>query len=152
MFPSKSATYAVLAVVEIARRQKGGGAMQAGEIAAHFDLPAAYAAKVLTQLVRAGVLRSDRGPRGGFRLLGPPETIDFLQIVEAVDGVFEAGSRSETVPHASKTLEGVVEVFRRVVDESRALLERQSVADFIARYEEPQPESAPAEATGGGHV
>ena len=71
---SKASTYAILSVIEIARRQNGNngnGTMRAGEIAEHFELPAAYAAKVMTQLVRAEILSSDRG--AAWRLPAHPQ-------------------------------------------------------------------------------
>ena len=63
-----------------------GQAASAGQLAAHYDLPAAYLAKQLQALVRAGVLSAVTGPRGGFRLARPADQITMLQVVEAVDG------------------------------------------------------------------
>ena len=63
-----------------------GGTASAARLAAHFGVPAAYLAKQLQTLVRAGVLSATTGPRGGFRLARPAEQITLLQIVEAVDG------------------------------------------------------------------
>jgi Rrf2 family protein len=63
-----------------------GGTVSAARLAAHFGVPAAYLAKQLQALVRAGVLSATTGPRGGFRLARPAEQITLLQIVEAVDG------------------------------------------------------------------
>jgi Rrf2 family protein len=63
-----------------------GGTASAAQLAAHYDVPAAYLAKQLQALVRAGVLSATTGPRGGFRLARPAEQITLLQIVEAVDG------------------------------------------------------------------
>jgi Rrf2 family protein len=63
-----------------------GSAASAGQLAEHYDLPAAYLAKQLQSLVRAGVLTAVTGPRGGFRLARPADQITMLQVVEAVDG------------------------------------------------------------------
>jgi Rrf2 family protein len=63
-----------------------GGTASAAQLAAHYDVPAAYLAKQLQALVRAGVLSATTGPRGGFRLARPAEQITLLQIVEAADG------------------------------------------------------------------
>jgi Rrf2 family protein len=45
-----------------------------------------YLLKILQQLVRANVLRSKRGPRGGFSLAKPTNKITMLEVIEAVDG------------------------------------------------------------------
>ncbi|MFB9238734.1 RrF2 family transcriptional regulator [Plantactinospora siamensis] len=63
-----------------------GATASAAQLAAYYDLPAAYLAKQLQSLVRAGVLTATTGPRGGFRLGRPASEITLLQIVEAVDG------------------------------------------------------------------
>lgn len=63
-----------------------GATASAAQLARYFDLPAAYLAKQLQTLVKAGVLAATTGPRGGFRLARPASEITLLQIVEAVDG------------------------------------------------------------------
>ena len=60
--------------------------VSAAQLAAHYDVPAAYLAKQLQAMVRAGVLTATTGPRGGFRLARPPGRITMLEVVEAVDG------------------------------------------------------------------
>ncbi|MEZ4585391.1 MAG: Rrf2 family transcriptional regulator [Gemmatimonadales bacterium] len=50
------------------------------EIAAALDLPRNYLSKTLHTLVRAGVLRSGRGPRGGFQLAIAPARLPLAQV------------------------------------------------------------------------
>ena len=45
-----------------------------------------YAAKLFRELVRAGLVESHPGVKGGYTLTREPERISFLQVVEAVDG------------------------------------------------------------------
>src|SRR5215470_18295317 len=90
MMRTKAASYALLAMYEIGRRQKGSNVatgVQAGDIAQKYKLPTAYCAKVLSQLARAGVLRSDRGPHGGFRLNRPADKITLYDIFDGVGGL-----------------------------------------------------------------
>jgi Rrf2 family protein len=63
-----------------------GATASAAQLAQYFDIPAAYLAKQLQSLVRAGVLAATTGPRGGFRLARLAAEITLLDIVEAVDG------------------------------------------------------------------
>ncbi|MEU9833102.1 Rrf2 family transcriptional regulator [Streptosporangium sp. NPDC048047] len=65
---------------------KAGDTASAAQLAQYFDLPAAYLAKQLQALVKAGVLAATTGPRGGFRLARPASEITLLHVVEAVDG------------------------------------------------------------------
>jgi Rrf2 family protein len=54
---------------------------RASEVATAIDAPRDYVAKILGQLVRAGILESGRGPCGGFRLSGSPEGIHLADVV-----------------------------------------------------------------------
>jgi Rrf2 family protein len=153
MLRTKASTYAILAVAEIAKRQQESNAgVQAGEIARSLQLPAAYAAKVLTQLARADVLHSDRGPRGGFRLTRSPNTIDLLEVIEAVDGVIAADVDVARVPGDATTAQRAVDrVFEDVVDQVRSLLRNKSVADLL-EMESGAPSPAPNPASAPSHL
>jgi len=82
---SRSTGYALVAVGYIAQNYKDG-AVLAARISKEYSIPLEYLLKILQQLVRANVLRSKRGPRGGFFLARPAEGITLLEIIEAVDG------------------------------------------------------------------
>lgn len=57
-----------------------------GEIAEAEGMPRPFASKILLELVRAGLLRSTRGPGGGYGLARPAAEINLLQIKEIFDG------------------------------------------------------------------
>ena len=59
------------------------------QIAAEEEIPAHFLAKILQQLARKGLLRSSKGPTGGFLLRVPPDEVRLLDIVEALDGLSE---------------------------------------------------------------
>jgi len=83
---SRACAYAVKALVRLAR-EGTGVALKAREIAAKENIPCAFLAKVLHQLVRAGIVSSSPGLTGGFRLRLAPSEVALIQIVEAVDGL-----------------------------------------------------------------
>src|SRR5438445_7826812 len=62
------------------------GAMPASRLAQFHGVPAAYLAKALQALSRAGIVESVPGRRGGYRLGRPPAEITLLDIVDAVEG------------------------------------------------------------------
>ncbi|HSW02719.1 MAG TPA: Rrf2 family transcriptional regulator [Sedimentisphaerales bacterium] len=82
---SRSTGYALLAVGYIAKNQ-GDGVVLSQDISKQYDIPLEYLLKILQQLVRANVLRSKRGPRGGFSLAKTTNKITMLEVIEAVDG------------------------------------------------------------------
>ncbi|MEV5431704.1 Rrf2 family transcriptional regulator [Streptomyces sp. NPDC052701] len=55
-------------------------------LAAGHDLPRSYLNKQLQRLVKAGLLTSEPGAQGGFRLARPPASITMLDVVEAIEG------------------------------------------------------------------
>jgi Rrf2 family protein len=63
-----------------------GEAVNSAKLAAFYQLPAAYLNKQLQALVRAGILASVSGPRGGFHLARRPDNISVLDVVLAVEG------------------------------------------------------------------
>src|SRR5262249_38721558 len=86
MIYSRSAEYAIRAFVHLAQVQEGKYAM-VKNIAEQEDIPAHFLAKILQQLARKGLLRSSKGPTGGFALRVEPSEIRLLDIVEALDGL-----------------------------------------------------------------
>ncbi len=85
MLYSGRCEYAVRALTYLAQQPDDRLTMLSEVIEAE-DLPPAFAGKILQDLVRAGLLRSARGPTGGYALTAPPEAISLLQIVESIDG------------------------------------------------------------------
>lgn len=134
MLRTKAATYAILSVIEIARRQGAGTqGVRAKEIAGLFRLPGAYAAKVMTLLTRANILRSGRGPRGGFQLARSADTIRFLEIIEAVEGLIGIEASLGPLPGLREIQDGLNDVFDRAAQQMRDYLREITVADFLAR-------------------
>ncbi len=100
MLRRKTATYALLALYEIARQNVDTSdppGVRAGDIAHKHKLPKAYAAKILSQLANAGILHSDRGPRGGFRLNRSPETISLYDVFDGVGALVSMEKRDDSL-------------------------------------------------------
>jgi len=62
------------------------GPVPAARIAEIHDLPPAYLTKQMQALVRAGIVTSTSGRRGGFQLARPSSEITVLEIVDAIEG------------------------------------------------------------------
>src|SRR5436853_3752195 len=75
--------YALRAMTQLAAEAPGTSTTE--HIAAATDVPAAYLAKVMQSLRRAGLITSKRGVGGGVKLARPPKKISLLEIVNAVE-------------------------------------------------------------------
>ena len=84
---SKKADYALIAVRHLAL-PGGPSSTSAREFAEQYDIPIELMAKVLQRLVRAGVLISTQGTRGGYALSRPPAAISVADVIQAIDGPF----------------------------------------------------------------
>jgi Rrf2 family protein len=82
---SRECEYALQAVLYLAL-QREGSMTSIKALTARLGIPYHFLAKILQKLTRKGLLRSLKGPTGGFALAMPAEKITLLQIVEAVDG------------------------------------------------------------------
>ena len=82
---SQTVEYALRAVVHLASRAPAPCTTE--EIAKATRVPQAYLAKVIQNLVQAGVLRSQRGLGGGISLVNKPEEVTILTVVTAVDPI-----------------------------------------------------------------
>ena len=82
---SSTAEYALRATVHLATRSPASCTSE--EIARGTMVPPGYLIKVLQDLARAGLVKAQRGPNGGFTLLKPPDAITALDVVNAVDPI-----------------------------------------------------------------
>lgn len=82
---SQTVEYALRAVVHLA--YESPDARTTDQIAEATKVPKAYLAKILHNLVKKGVLRSQRGLGGGMTLAVPPEQLTILDVVNAVEPI-----------------------------------------------------------------
>ena len=84
---SQKADYALMAMKHLAQKP-GSPSTSAREIAEQYDIPLELMAKVLQRLVRAGLLVSTQGTRGGYTLSRASSSISVADVIEAIDGPF----------------------------------------------------------------
>jgi Rrf2 family protein len=82
---SKKSDYALMAMKHLAMRQDAASC-SAREIAEAYEIPLELLAKVLQRLVRARLLVSVQGTRGGYRLGRAAASIPVADVIQAVDG------------------------------------------------------------------
>ena len=80
---SKSTELAIHGLFQLAQQKQN--MLLISEIARAQNVSASYLAKVLQKLAECGLVRSSRGPKGGFSLARSPEKISLADVVQAVE-------------------------------------------------------------------
>ncbi|MGA2435017.1 MAG: Rrf2 family transcriptional regulator [Bryobacteraceae bacterium] len=136
MIYSRSTEYAIRAFVNLAQVPDGKYAM-VKHIAAQERIPAHFLAKILQQLARKGLLRSSKGPTGGFCLRTAPKDISIIQLVDALDGLNDyqkcvSGLAECTDDAPCGMHDSWKELRSRIMD----YLEQTTIADLAAALEQ----------------
>ncbi len=92
--------YALRAAAELAAA--GSGPITVGELAKEQEMPPKYLENILLQMRRAGLVRGQRGPEGGYVLARPASEISLADVIRAVDGPL-ANVRGERPEHVGYT-------------------------------------------------
>ena len=126
------ADYAVRAIVELAAGDQGAP-RKVEELANAQDIPLSFLENILTQLRSAGIVRSQRGPEGGYWLAEPADQTTLATVIRAVEGplVGVRGQRPEEVEYAGSA-EALQQVWIALRANLRAVLEHVTVADVAA--------------------
>ena len=109
--------YAVQALAELGA-YGSSGPVPIGELARRRDIPVQFLEQLFAVLRRAGVLKSQRGVKGGYSFAREPAGITVLEVVELLDGPVGRDSAG---------------VFAEAAAAARAVLEATTIADVIER-------------------
>jgi Rrf2 family protein len=128
---SARADYALRAAIELAAAKDSH--VTAEQLAFAQHIPGKFLETILTHLRRSGLVRSQRGPDGGFWLARPANEISLADIIRAIDGQLLGvrGERPENVtyPGAAEPLQRVWIALRA---NERAVLETVTLADIVS--------------------
>jgi Rrf2 family protein len=110
-------------------RHEGGRPVTAEAIAGAEGLSRLYLVKALEPLASAGVLRSVKGPNGGYGLARPARDITLLEVVEAVEGPVR-GQAPRFAPDASRLDDRLQRACDEVAGAVRRRLGQVSLAEL----------------------
>ena len=109
--------YAIQALVEL-----GGcgaqGPVPIGELARKREIPVQFLEQLFAVLRRAGLLKSQRGVKGGYTFARDPSSVTVLEVVELLDGPLGANAQG---------------IFAEAAAAARKVLETTTIADVIDR-------------------
>jgi Rrf2 family iron-sulfur cluster assembly transcriptional regulator len=128
---SRKTLLALEAVIDIAFNARPEP-VQAREITARQGVPQRYLEQVMQQLVRAGVLKGVRGPRGGYRLARERRRISVGDIVRVAES-FDDGESENAEPLSALGARIVTPLILSLQEEVMARLDAISVEDLCQR-------------------
>ncbi len=123
------ADYAVRAAIELVGAS-AAAPRKADSIAAAQGIPLSFLENILNQLKSAGIVRSQRGPEGGWWLLREPATLSLADVIRGVEGPLATvrGERPENLEYAGSA-ESLQVVWIALRANIRAVLEHVTLAD-----------------------
>jgi Rrf2 family protein len=132
MHVTAKADYAVRAVIELASSSQESP-RKVDDVAQAQGIPVSFLENILTQLRSSGVVRSQRGPEGGYWLARPAAEVSLAQVIRAVEGplVGVRGQRPEELEY-SGSAESLQKVWIALRSSLRKVLEEVSVADVAS--------------------
>jgi Rrf2 family protein len=86
---SLKSEYALLALMELANHHRAEQPLQIRHIAQQRHIPDRYLEQLLSTLKRHGLVKSQRGAKGGYLLAKPPDQMNLLEIMSCLEGVTE---------------------------------------------------------------
>ncbi|MBX3473023.1 MAG: Rrf2 family transcriptional regulator [Planctomycetes bacterium] len=141
MIFSRKTDYGLRALMYLADR-RARGPVTLNEIAEKLMIPKAFLSKILQQLAKKGVVRSLKGPSGGFVLAADPAELTMQEILVEIDGptrVFECFATEADCTYSEDCM--IRDVFSEVEQKIGEVLAQYTLADF-QKHREKTPESA----------
>jgi Rrf2 family protein len=129
---SRAASYALQAVVCLAKQEHAAAPVPSQVIADRRKIPGRYLPKVLKPLVSAQILLSAKGPSGGYRLARPAGKITVLEVVEAADGPIRGGCPLTPTGPDAGLRRRLDQVCGHLAEQARRHLAKVTVADLAA--------------------
>jgi Rrf2 family protein len=131
VYISAKVDYAVRALCTLA--DADGQPVTAESLARAQGLPAKFLESILNDMRRAGLLLSQRGAEGGYRLSKPPKEISVADVIRPLDGPLAEvrGLRPEVTTYEGSA-EHLRDVWVAVRASLRQVLEHVTIADIVA--------------------
>jgi Rrf2 family protein len=133
---SAKVDYALRAIVELAATAavETEGLVKSERLATAQAIPPKFLESILLELRHAGLVASQRGADGGYRLGRPASEITVADVIRAVEGPIATirGARPEDVTYAGSAV-GLRTVWIDLRTAMRGVLEQTTIADLIAR-------------------
>ena len=124
--------YALRAALELAAAPEGT-LVKADDIAHAHGIPIRFLLNILTELRHAGIVDSQRGSVGGYRLARPADTITLAEVVRALNSSDGQSAQATTKrPPYAGAAAGLEDLWGAAYSSLETLLETVTLADVVA--------------------
>jgi Rrf2 family protein len=124
--------YAILALVEMATHYQSGEPMQIRQMATQQNLPDRYLEQLLATLRRGGIVKSQRGSKGGYFLAREPWEITILDVLKCLEGL-DLQSCEENSNSKSIDISVIKEVWQEACQAANLVLQKYTLQDLCEK-------------------
>jgi Rrf2 family protein len=124
--------YALLALLELAGQYNAAEPLQIKQIAATQHIPDRYLEQLLATLRRGGLVKSQRGAKGGYLLGREPWKITLLDLVNCLEGSDAQSSANENI-HKSGESAVIEEIWKEINETAAQVLQSYTLQDLCEK-------------------
>lgn len=124
--------YAILALIEMATHYESGEPMQIRQIAAQQSIPDRYLEQLLATLRRGGIVKSQRGSKGGYFLTKEPWKITLFDVLECLEGSDVRVCEDDTNPKSIDTAV-IKEIWQEARQAANSVLQNYTLQDLCEK-------------------
>jgi len=135
---SLKSEYAILAMLELASNFALDQPLQIRQIAHQQNIPDRYLEQLLATLKRQGLVKSQRGSKGGYILAREPWEISVLEIIQGIEGYDPITEKSRKVNNETASLSVIREVWESAQKAASQVLDNCTLKDLCDRQKQRQ--------------
>ncbi|AFY58033.1 rrf2 family protein, putative transcriptional regulator [Rivularia sp. PCC 7116] len=124
--------YAILALLELASHYQKGEPLQIRQIAAQQNIPDRYLEQLLATLRRGGLVKSQRGSKGGYFLTREPWKITLFDIFVCIEGLDKLKNCQEDKPQTSDNAV-VKDIWEEARQAANSILQKYTLLDLCEK-------------------
>jgi Rrf2 family protein len=134
---SLKSEYAILAMIELANHFAVDQPLQIRQIAAQQSIPDRYLEQLLATLKRQGLVKSQRGSKGGYILAREPREINLLEVIQGIEG-YDLVADKQSLVHDNASLSVIREVWQSAQETAAGVLRKCTLKDLCDRQKQRQ--------------
>ncbi len=127
--------YAILALIELATHYQSGEPLQIRQIAASQKIPDRYLEQLLATLRRGGIIKSQRGSKGGYILSREPWKVNIFEVLVCLEGLDVQPCEEDSTP---KTPDSAVveEIWQEARQAANTVLQKYTLQDLCEKRDQ----------------